>query len=399
MKTSRVIALGALPLSLGSAALFSLGDAGDPHEGPFWLVFLAWLWPVVLCPLSCLGVLVALLSEGGQPNRQRLATLALAGAAALLPWLPGMIMLKVWLGPQAALRDSSPVVRRRAAEALADRGGPIVVAALAQALKDPDDDVRLSAAVGLWNQGPEALPAAPALLDALDDPVPGVRWWVMDALARIPSTAASAVPRLLRALEARPEDKLDVIEALYWYGPQAAPAVPALCATLSLGQPAERRRAARTLGAVGVEAQACLPALRMELQDEREAVRETARASLVALGDTGQLPPSVVESWPERSFTPEAWRATPYWIDADTTLTNQRYVFYRDLARRGLLEGKPAADIQALLGPPHTNDRWCLLYHLKSPLASEKGNTAATWWLEIPLDGERRATAVRLYPE
>ncbi len=399
MKTSRVIALGALLLSLASAALFSLGDAGDPHEGPFWLVFLAWLWPVVLCPLSCLGVLVALLSEGEQPNRRRLATLAVAGAAALLPWLPGMIMLKVWLGPQAALRDSSPVVRRRAAEALADQAGPFVVAALAPALKDPDDGVRLSAAIGLWNQGPEAEPAALALLDALDDPVPGVRWWAMDTLARIPGTAPSAIPRLLRALQTRPEDKLDVIEALYWYGPQAAPAVPAICATLSLGQPAERRRAARTLGAIGAEAQPCLPALRMHLQDEREAIRETARASLVALGDTGPLPPSVVESWPELSFTPEAWRATPYWIDAQTTLVNQRYVFYRDLARRGLLEHKPAAEIEALLGPPHTNDRWLLLYHLKSPVAPAKGDTAATWWLEIPLDRERRATAVRLSAE
>jgi hypothetical protein len=80
-------------------------------------------------------------------------------------------------------------------------------------------------------------------------------------------------------------------------------------------------------------------------------------------------------------------------------------VFYKDLAQRRLLEGKPAAEIVSLLGAPHTNDRWSLLYHLKSSIASWAGKgpieneNAATWWLEIPLDRERRARAVYIYPE
>lgn len=140
-------------------------------------------------------------------------------------------------------------------------------------------------------------------------------------------------------------------------------------------------------------------------KDPNEGLRETARASLIALGEAGDLPPSVVDTWPEREFSPAAWKAMPYWIDAHTTDANQRYVFYRDLSRRRLIEGKPATAIEASLGPPHTKDRWCLTYHLKSSIASWAGpgpierENAATWWLEIPLDRERRAAAAYLKAE
>ena len=169
------MALGALVLSLVSATLFVVGVRGDPHEGPFWLAFFALLSPVFLCPLSCLCVAVWLLLERQQPLARRLVTLAIAASAGILPWLPGIISVKLWLSPERALQDSSPTVRSRGAEDLGKRSGPEVVAALARALKDPDDDVRLNASVGLWNQGPEATTAVPALLDALDDPVFGVR--------------------------------------------------------------------------------------------------------------------------------------------------------------------------------------------------------------------------------
>ena len=180
IKGPRVVALVALTLSLVSATLFLVGVNGDAHEGPAWLAFFALLWPVFLCPLSCLSVAVWLLFERQQPLARRLVTLAIAVAAGILPWLPGVISLKLWLSPERALRDSSPIVRSRGAEALGRRSGPEAVAALTGALKDPDDDVRLNASVGLWNQGPEATTAVPALLDALDDPVFGVRGWAMN---------------------------------------------------------------------------------------------------------------------------------------------------------------------------------------------------------------------------
>lgn len=405
IKGSRIVALSALVLSVVSATFFVVGVRGDPHEGPFWLAFFALLWPVFLCPLSCLSVVVFLFFERQQPLSRRLVTLAIAVSAGILPWLPGTISFKPWLSPERALRDSSPTVRSRGAEALGNQSGPDVVAALARALKDPDDDVRLKASVGLWNQGPEATAAVPALLDALDDPVFGVRAWAMDELSRMPEMAPRVVPRLAEAMAKRTEDKRTAIDALFWFGEDAAPAVPALREVLSHGQWFERRRAARTLGAIGTNARSSMPELRLQLGDEHEAVREAARAALVALGETNDLPPSVVDSWPERRFSPDAWQATPYWIDSHTTNENQRYVFYKDLAKRKRLKGKPAAEIVLLLGPPHTNDRWCLLYHLKSSIGSWAGGgpienqNAATWWLQMPLDGERRVRAVYIYPE
>jgi len=283
IKGSRVVALVALALSLVSATLFVVGVNGDPHEGPFWLAFFALLWPVFLCPLSCLSVAVWLLLERQQPLARRLVTLAIAVSAAILPWLPGVISLKLWLSPQRALRDSSPTVRSRGAEALGKGSGPEVVAALAGALKDPDDDVRLNASVGLWNQGPEATTAVPALLDALDDPVFGVRGWAMDELSRMPETAPRVVPHLVEVLAKRMEDRSNAIDALFWFGGDAAPAVPALREVLSNGQWFERRRAARTLGAIGTEARSCVPELRLQLRDEHEALREggQSRARLV----------------------------------------------------------------------------------------------------------------------
>jgi HEAT repeat protein len=404
MRTSLIVALGALALSVASASLFAVGFSGDPHEGPLWLAFLALLWPFVLCPLSCIAVVVSLLFERQQLGR-RIITLAIAAAAVLLPWLPGIITFKLWLGPERALRDSSPIVRSRGAEALAEQSGARVVALLAPALKDADADVRLNAAVGLWNQGPEASESVPALLDALDDPVYGVRAWAMDELTRIPGTASTTVPRLVHAIATRPEDRSNALEALFWYGAAAAPAASAVCDVLSHGKRSERRRAARALGAMGAEARSCIPELRSQLRDANEGLRETARASLVALGEASDLPQSVVDTWPEREFSPPAWRATPYWTDSQTTNANQRYVFYRDLSRRRLVEGKAAAEIEALLGPPHTKDRWRLTYHLKSSIASRadagpiESDNAATWWLEIPLDRERRAAAVYLKAE
>jgi HEAT repeat protein len=397
IKRSRAVALGALALSLVSATLFAVGVNGDPHEGPFWLAFFALLWPLLLGPLSCLSVVVLLLFERQQPLARRLVTLAIAVFAGILPWLPGIISLKLWLSPERALRDSSPAVRSRGAEALGKRSGPEAVAALAQALKDPDDHVRLNASVGLWNQGPEAAAAVPALLDALDDPVYGVRAWAMGELSRMPETAPRVVPRLVKTMAKRTEDRGNAIDALFWYGEDASPAVHALREVLSDGEWPDRRRAARTLGATGAAARSCIPELRLQLRDEHEAVREAARATLVALGETDDFPPSVVDSWPERRFSPEAWQATPYWIDSHTTNENQRFVFDKDLEKRRLLEGKPEAEIVSLLGPPHTNDRWRLLYHLKSPVPFAEN--AATWWLEIPLDQERRARVVYLYPE
>ena len=194
----------------------------------------------------------------------------------------------------------------------------------------------------------------------------------MDELSRMPETAPRVVPRLVEAMAKRTEDRRSAIDALFHFGEHAAPAVPALREVLSNGQWFERRLAARTLGAIGTEARSCVPELRLQLRDEHEAVREAARAALIALGETDDLPLSVVDGWPERRFSARAWQATPYWIDAHTTNENQRYVFYKDLARR---RRSRASQLQRSYrcSPTAPNDRWCLLYQLKSSVSWAAG--------------------------
>jgi hypothetical protein len=107
----------------------------------------------------------------------------------------------------------------------------------------------------------------------------------------------------------------------------------------------------------GAAARSCIANLRLLLRDEFEAVRK-ARAALVWPGVSDDLAPSVIDGWPERRFSARAWQATPYWIGPNTTNESQRYV-YKNLARRRgrLLDGRTAAEILSLLGPPHTDDR------------------------------------------
>ena len=110
------MALGALVVSLVSATLFVVGVSGDPHEGPLWLAFFALLWPVFLCPLSCLSWLYG--CERQQPLSPAL-TLAIAASAGILPWLPGIISFKLWLSPDGRsgtpLRRFGPVALKRSA--------------------------------------------------------------------------------------------------------------------------------------------------------------------------------------------------------------------------------------------------------------------------------------------
>jgi hypothetical protein len=112
-----------------------------------------------------------------------------------------------------------------------------------------------------------------------------------------------------------------------------------------------------------------------------------------------------VDEWPRREFSPQGWQATPYWTGPSFQPDKQRFAFYRDMTERHLLDKKSADEIRRLLGPPHTQDRWCLLYLLKMSMGRSPGGglieieNAATWWLQIPLDHDQRARAVVIYPE
>ena len=77
-------------------------------------------------------------------------------------------------------------------------------------LKAPAPQSRNAAAYEIAGLGPAGAPAVPALIAALDDELPAVRFPVTVALGEIGPAAAAAVPRLLQMME---EDINDEVAA------------------------------------------------------------------------------------------------------------------------------------------------------------------------------------------
>ena len=71
--------------------------------------------------------------------------------------------------------------------------------ALAEALSDPDPDLRIAAAMALESMGPDAAPAIPALVKALKDREGIVRQRAVIALGNIGPAASDAIPALVEA--------------------------------------------------------------------------------------------------------------------------------------------------------------------------------------------------------
>jgi HEAT repeat protein len=110
-----------------------------------------------------------------------------------------------------------------AAEALSKIGEP-AMPALLEAIKDPNDNVRMRAAKALGGMGPKAKQAIPALIKALDDSFGRVRDAAADALGDIGSE--EAVPVLIEALKER--DMFEVNRAAIALAKIGKPAIPAL---------------------------------------------------------------------------------------------------------------------------------------------------------------------------
>jgi HEAT repeat protein len=152
------------------------------------------------------------------------------GAAAALGDLGAVSVLA------QALKDPDNNVRRNAVRPLRrvvirgrSSGDPAetkaVVTALADALKDPDREVRRAAANSLGALGPAAVDAIPSLAATTTDVDPSVRNATIDSLGRIGSPAA--VPVLVQALKDSQTGSL-AVKALGSVGPAARGAIPAL---------------------------------------------------------------------------------------------------------------------------------------------------------------------------
>jgi HEAT repeat protein len=224
-------------------------------------------------------------------------------APSLLPYLTGTV---------AAHRDAA--VRKAAAEALGwrDPGESGVVPALAAALNDDDEGVRLLAAAGLRRMhvsqekalqlcgqqlkdcacaetalarfGPRALPA---LLEALEAADATTRMKAARTLSGMGEAAAAAVPALTAALrDSDLEVRLAAAKAVWNITSETDEVVPTLAGLLKRKWPAgpdpteARRRflqgVIEALGRIGTPATAALPMLLDKTRDENRHVRESA---------------------------------------------------------------------------------------------------------------------------
>ena len=75
-------------------------------------------------------------------------------------------------------------------------------------LKGLAPQTRNAAAYEIAGMGPEAVAAVPALIVALDDPMPAVRFPVTVALMEIGPAAKAAVPRLLTMMDEEINDEI-----------------------------------------------------------------------------------------------------------------------------------------------------------------------------------------------
>jgi hypothetical protein len=138
-----------------------------------------------------------------------------------------------------ALSDPDPDVRSAAAWALSQIGAPGAAAlpALEKSLADSNARVRSLSAVALQSFGPKAFAAVPALIEALHDPIPYVRAPAADALGSIGPSAKAAVEALTDRLLVTGDQAYvlrSMASALGNIGPAAASALPALQQTLKL---------------------------------------------------------------------------------------------------------------------------------------------------------------------
>lgn len=174
-----------------------------------------------------------------------------------------------------------------AAEAVSHYG-PRAVPLLQDAVRDPQPQVRRSAALTICLLGTEARDVVPALIEAFADAdLDTRRPFLMNALLCTREHALPALPLMREFLD--DED----FHTQYWacrvlaaLGPHAAPAAPRLVELVGDGVTSVRRNAALALGQIGPAiGDSGLQVLIRALHDPSQIVREDA---VIALGNLGR---------------------------------------------------------------------------------------------------------------
>ena len=166
---------------------------------------------------------------------------------------------------------------------------------LAEGLKEEEPRSRRTVVDVLETLGATAAPAAPALVRALSDPDPFVRWAAARTLGKIaPAVSNLAVPALAAMLDDADLDlRVAAAAALEHYGKAAATALPDLIRALGASDAEMRVAVIRALGAIGVpDARQAIPALTAAVGDPEPRVQEAAAQ---VLGDFGPLASDAVE--------------------------------------------------------------------------------------------------------
>ena len=153
----------------------------------------------------------------------------------------------------AEVREGTEIGRRHAACALSLVGKP-AVGALLQATEAPDWEVRAVIVDTLGEIGSVTPEIAPALVRAIEDDSDWVRRHAADAAGTIGPAASDTVPGLIRLLEDKqPYVRINAATALVKIGPAAEEAVPALIEALDDLDRYVRGFAALALRRIGTE--------------------------------------------------------------------------------------------------------------------------------------------------
>ncbi len=250
------------------------------------------LWKIKELPEEDVPALVALLRPGDKKavghSEAAWQSAARQHAMYLLGWMG-------WKARDAipalveALGDRDPALRLAAAEALwiierrPERVLPTLIAAVqpggekaVRRDKDEGRDTDRGWAMSLLGEiGPQARQTIPAVAQALGDPDPELRCRAPEALWRIEGRPERLVPTLIALVECREED---APEGATWWDPSYI-----------------RCRAAALLGAIGPEARQAVPALIQAIKDQDSVLCVPAIDALAEMGLEGkQAIPAIV---------------------------------------------------------------------------------------------------------
>jgi HEAT repeat protein len=160
------------------------------------------------------------------------------------------------------------------------------VTTLIKDLKNGDRETRRSAAHSLYDMGPTAVKAAPALVTALkEDEYAGVRWLAAEALGKISLNTPEAIGALIQATNDQSDSIMRGEAALGLGGIRSSlPEVITALARLLKDEQYPREKAAYALGQIGPKARETVPQLIENLNDKSFEVRI---ATITGLGGIG----------------------------------------------------------------------------------------------------------------